>query len=290
MSAALRSKLAPLGTELTPPMLQETQRFFAGLAPALSPDTAVSRHHAYGTDPRHRLDVFTRSSAPRATPLPVLLFVHGGGFVMGDKQLPDLPFYDNVGEFAVACGFVGVTMSYRLAPAHRWPAGAEDVAWAVRWLRDNIEAHGGDPARIFVMGQSAGAVHVAGAVTDAGLQSAAGSGPVAGALLISGIYDLAQAAVNPFHLAYYGEDVTAWPRCSTLPGLAASGLPLLFSVSELDPGEFHRQAAAVVAALTASQGRFPQMHYLAGHNHLSPVLALATEFDTLGPLIRQFIA
>jgi triacylglycerol lipase len=181
-------------------------------------------------------------------------------------------------------------MTYRLAPAHRWPSGAEDVVAAVTWLSGRIAAFGGDPARIFVMGQSAGAVHVAGAVTDARLGQPVGPGRVAGALLISGIYDVAHAGVNPFHLAYYGEDVTSWPACSTLPALARSELPLLFSVCELDRGDFHEQAAAVVTATIAARGRFPQMHYLTGHNHLSPVLALGSPLDTLGPLIRQFIA
>jgi triacylglycerol lipase len=140
------------------------------------------------------------------------------------------------------------------------------------------------------MGQSAGAVHVAGAVTDPKARLGQGTGRVAGALLISGMYDVAQMAVNPFHLAYYGEDTSSWSRCSTLPALATAAVPLFFSVSELDREDFQQQAASVVAAVAAARGCFPQMHWLAGHNHLSPVLALGSPLDTLGPLIRQFIA
>jgi triacylglycerol lipase len=248
----------------------------------------ISRDHAYGPDERHRLDIFASRVRP-AVPAAVLVFVHGGGFVMGDKRLPEMPFYDNVGDFAVRAGLVGVTLTYRLAPAHRWPAGSEDVARAVGWLRDNIAQHGGDPARIFVMGQSAGAVHVAGCVADSRLHPAGRSG-LAGALLISGIYDIAQAAVNPFHVAYYGEDQTSWPACSTLAGLAASDLPLFFSVSELDPPDFQRQAALLAEGFTSARARFPQLHWLGGHNHLSPVLAIGTPVDALGSRILQFIA
>lgn len=51
----------------------------------------------------------------------------------------------------------GVNMTYRLAPRHTWPAAQEDIAAAVRWVRQNIASQGGDPRRIFLMGHSAGA-------------------------------------------------------------------------------------------------------------------------------------
>jgi len=291
MTVSLRSTLASLGTDLTMPMVEATQLAFVERVAPLSPDIAVSRDQAYGPDPRHLLDIFTAKS-PRATPAPVLVFVHGGGFIMGDKRLPNLPFYDNVGEFAVRSGYVGVNMTYRLAPTHRWPAGAQDVALATGWLRDNIAAHGGDPARIFLFGQSAGAVHVAGAITEPRYQLSEGPGRVAGALLISGIYDMGQASNSPLHVAYYGEDQSKWAEASTLEGLATSNLPLMFSVSELDSAEFQKQAARMVAASYAARGRVPRLHWLSGHNHISPLLAvgLGAPLDALGPQIQDFIA
>ena len=96
------------------------------------------------------------------------MFVHGGGFVRGDKHIPGSPQYDLVGAWAVRHGYVGVTMTYRLAPGHVWPAGAEDVAAAVGWLQRNIAAYGGDPGKIVVAGNSAGAVHVASYVAGQG--------------------------------------------------------------------------------------------------------------------------
>jgi len=268
-------------------MLQGTQRFFAERFVGIDPATSITRDHPYGPHERHRLDIFTTAGRKDA---PVLVFVHGGGFVMGDKRAPGgLPFYDNLGDFAASAGFVGVTMTYRLAPAHPWPAGTEDVAAAVRWVRENIATYGGDPRRIFLMGQSAGAVHVAGYVAHSRFHVAEGGG-IAGALMISGSYDVAQADANPFHLAYYGEARDAWPACSTLDGLAASPLPLFFSVSELDGADFQRQAALLVTAFARARGTYPRMHWLEGHNHLSPVLAIGSAADTLGPLVRSFVA
>jgi triacylglycerol lipase len=283
---SVRNYLRGLGTEISPPMIQATQRLFAESFAGMDPAISISRDHSYGPDARHRLDIFTKSPLRQA---PVLVFVHGGGFVMGDKRTPDLPFYDNVGNFAVGAGYVGVTITYRLAPAHPWPSGSEDVAAAVRWIRTNIAEYGGDPQRIFLIGQSAGAVHVAGYVADTRLHVAAGAG-LGGALMISGSYDVANGDANPFHLAYYGEARELWAQRSTLEGLTASDVPLFFAVSEFDAADFHKQAAALVAGFVRARGRYPEMHWLAGHNHLSPVLAIGSPEDTLGPLIQQFVA
>jgi acetyl esterase/lipase len=290
MSPRIRAFLRELGPDLSPQMIQATQRFFAERFAGISPDTAITRDLAYGPDARHRLDVFTTvPAAPSNGGLPVLVFVHGGGFVMGDKRMPDLPFYENIGNFAVTEGYVGVTMTYRLAPAHPWPAGSEDVAAAVRWLKANIGSHGGDPRRIFLLGQSAGAVHVAGYVAHPSCRADEDLA-IAGALMLSGVYDVARADPNPFQQAYYGAARETWARCSTLPGLVATDLPLLFCVSEFDGADFQKQAALLVDTYTRAHGRFPPLHWLSGHNHISPVLAVGTTADTLGPLIRSFIA
>ncbi len=218
----------------------------------------------------------------------MLVFVHGGGFVMGDKSLPGTPFYDNVGRWAASHGIVGVTMTYRLAPAHPWPAGAEDVGLAVRWLAEHAAEHGGDPARIFVMGQSAGAVHTASYLAFPRFHGDRGPG-IAGGLLISGLYDIAKADRNDFQKAYFGADDAAYAECSSLPGLLRTDVPLLLSVSEFDAGDFQRQAAQFVGAHVETRGSYPRMLYLAGQNHLSSVLQIGLPHDNLGPEVLGFI-
>jgi triacylglycerol lipase len=286
MDREVRSLVRSLGVELSPAMVQGTQKFLADRFGGIDGQTKITRDLSYGPHERHRLDMFTADGRGDA---PLLVFVHGGGFVMGDKRAPGLPFYDNVGDFAVRAGFVGVTLTYRLAPAFPWPAGSEDVGAALRWLREHAAEYGADPRRIFVMGQSAGAVHVAGYVAHSQLHPGDGLG-IAGALLVSGVYDIARADANPFQRAYYGDDVSKWADRSTLSGLVAAAVPLFFSVSEYDPADFQRQAGFVAAAFTAAHQRFPALHWLAGHNHLSPVLAIGSTVDVLGPLIRDFIA
>lgn len=285
MQAETRALLKSLGCELTYGLIEQTQQ---RLAAALSPpeeQPLVIRDLPYGPDARHRLDLFARAGLEGA---PVLLFVHGGGYVMGDKCLGGLPFYDNVGTWAAARGWVGATMNYRLAPDNMWPSGAEDVGRAVACLRDQVAEHGGDPRRIFLMGQSAGATHIATYLSLTGVQPASGPG-VAGAMLVSGTYDPALSSPNPYQLAYYGLEIERYGDFSTVPGLVKTTVPLCFAVSEYDAIDFRRQAALLIGAFGRARGDMPRFHWLPGHNHLSPVLAIGTAHDALGPLVSDFV-
>ena len=106
---------------------------------------------AYGKDPLQKLDIYS----PRgAETLPVVLFVHGGGWRIGDKESPA---HQNKGSAFSANGVVLVSTNYRLSPAVKHPAHVEDVAAACDWVHDNIKKYGGDPDKIYLMGHSAGA-------------------------------------------------------------------------------------------------------------------------------------
>ena len=102
MTPDLHEKLAALGRDLTPAMLGGTTRLFAAMARGSDPEVAVTRDLEYGADPRHRLDVFRKADTRGA---PVLVYLHGGAFVMGDKRSAETPFYDNIGTFAALEGF-----------------------------------------------------------------------------------------------------------------------------------------------------------------------------------------
>ena len=287
-AAGLMARLAALGRDFTPAQMAASRELFASrvLRPEQVAGCTVTRDVAYGEDARHRLDLFAPAAGSAARP--VFVFVHGGGFVQGDKGAADAPFYSNVGAWAAMQGYVGVTLTYRLAPAHPWPAGSADLDLAVRWLHAHCAAQGGDPGRIVLCGQSAGAVHVAAYVAGQGRDPDAPSA-IAAAVMVSGIYDLAVAAPSPMHDAYFGADRTLHPSRSTVETLAATQLPCLFSVCEFDPPEFQRQAARVVQARVALRGEWPPFVQLAGHNHLSSVLQVGSDVDSLGPVLRAFI-
>jgi acetyl esterase/lipase len=104
---------------------------------------------AYGPGDRQRLDVYAPKAATRA---PVLIFVHGGSWYRGSKD--DYPF---LGDAFVEKGYVTVIISYRVAPQAVFPEFVQDVALSLRWVKDNIANLGGDPDRVYLMGQSSGA-------------------------------------------------------------------------------------------------------------------------------------
>ena len=246
----------------------------------------VARDLKYGHADRHLLDVFTPAAS--AGPRPVLIYVHGGAVVGGHKRLGSSPFYDNVALWAARNGLVGVTMTYRLAPEDPWPSGALDVNSAVRWVIKNIGARGGDPGRVYLMGHSAGAVHVADYVARQGVHGVEAGPPVRGAILVSGVFDLTTMATAPPFRAYYGEDTATYAYRSTLAGLLTTPVPLLVAWGELDPPDFERQAVQLRDAL-CKEGRCPRTVTLVGHSHMSEVYAINTQDAQLTSKILELV-
>jgi len=242
----------------------------------------VVRDARYGPNDRHRLDIFR---TPEAAGLkPIFVFVHGGGFVAGDKKHPGSPFNDNVALWAARGGMIGVNVTYRLAPEFGYPAGSEDVAAAVVWLRQNAASFGGDPDRVFVMGTSAGAVHVADFLAQPMFEAARQG--VAGGIMLSGVYVFTGAQAPH---AYLGPDDSVFAERSSLHGLLESPIPLLFAIGEFEPMMFEQQAGLVIHAWTVRHGRWPNFVRLMGHNHLTATLHLNTDDRYLGEQLKVFM-
>lgn len=254
----------------------------------------VSRGESYGPAPQNLADVFVpevRSARLR----PVLIFVHGGGFTAGARKLsPDSPFYDNVGVWAVHQGLVGITMTYRLAPQSRWPSGAEDIGRAIEWVHRTIEAHGGDPARIFLMGHSAGATHVASYVSHPQF-GPGGCLAIRGAIIVSGSFDVTLGDVPADErsfvereAAYFIEDPARQAEQASIPGLLAAPIPLLVVNAEYDPPYFLRRAAALKAAFDRSH-RSDRFVVLSGESHMSEAFSINSADESLTREIGRFI-
>ena len=132
--------------------------FLALLSP--TPAQEVKRNIPYvdKADERQVLDVYSPQNAKN---LPVVFWIHGGGWQAGDKtdvQIKPQAFMDK--------GFVFVSTNYRLLPSVDMATIVRDVAKSIRWVHDHIAEYGGDPKRLFIMGHSAGAQLAALICTD----------------------------------------------------------------------------------------------------------------------------
>ena len=120
----------------------------------------VQRNIPYA-NPAHERQVLDMYAPPNAKNLPVVFWIHGGGWQTGDKtsvQLKPRVFTDK--------GFAFVSTNYRLLPSVDMATIVRDIAKSIRWVHDHIAEHGGDPQRLFVMGHSAGAQLAALVCTD----------------------------------------------------------------------------------------------------------------------------
>ena len=247
----------------------------------------VERDLKYGPADRNLLDVFMPETA--ASPRPVLIYVHAGAFVGGNKRTtPTSPFYDNIMLWAVRNGFIGINVAYRLAPQAPWPAGAEDMAAAIQWIANNIGERGGNPARIYLMGHSAGAVHVASYVSHPEFHKVKGGG-LAGAIMVSGIYDLTVAPLAETQRAYFGGDPERYAERSSLRGLVSTDIPIMLAAAELDPAGFVLQFDRLRDATCKRANGCARAILLQQHSHMSEVYSINTADTRLTDQVLEFV-
>lgn len=269
--------IAEMGSTLGPPVLEACRALFDAEQRELAarvPPSAVDC--AYGPHERHQLDLYGGGDGAR----PVILFVHGGGFWMGDKGDADRWANAAVGRWAAERGWLGAVMNYRLAPDSQWPAGGEDVAAAVDWLRGNVAAHGGDPDRIVLLGTSAGAVHAATAL------KLRPDLPVKGVVLLSGLYGY--TPLEPRDCNYYGDEAL-YPERMPRDAAAGTALPLLLACAEYDPPRFQAEFVGLINERLERHGRLPRCHFANGHNHYTMAMHLGTSDRRLASEIADFV-
>jgi len=285
MPPGLVSEIASIGRVIDP---EKTAALYAPLAekpPYI--DVKVARDVSYGTDPLQALDIF--SPAASLGGRPVLIFVHGGGYVAGDKCETGKPFHDNIMLWAVKNGMIGVNINYRLAPAAPWPAGAEDTGAAVRWVADHILAHGGDPQRLFLMGHSAGGNHVASYIAHPQFHGSKGFG-IAGAILVSGTYDLTLIeTIEDRFKVYFGADQSLYAARSSVAGLVKSDIPILLVTGELNMPRHLAQYNVLRNALSRRSPSTYRAFVPPHHSHISEIYAINTEDESLTGPMREFV-
>ena len=258
-----------------------------GWLDALVPKDAASRRIAaniqFGPDPKHQLDLY----APRQShgPLPLLIFVHGGGWDSGDRRE-----YGFAGRALAALGFVVACADYRVFPEVVFPTFVEDLAMAANWLVARAAEYGGDPARLLLVGHSAGAYNAMMLALQPERFGAAGLKDRIEALVgLSGPYDFYPFDVKQSIDAFgtYADPLSTQPI--NLVTAAAPPMLLAHGVKDTTVGDYHtvRLSAKLRAAgVTVVERHYPQL------KHAPVILGLTTVLRPFLPVygdMRDFL-
>lgn len=238
---------------------------------------------------RHRANVYLPSGPG---PHPVVIFLHGGWWSEGDPN-GTYGVYRRLGRRLAARGFVTVVPSYRLAPAHRFPAQIRDASRAIAWTLRHAENLGGDPSSVFVLGHSAGAHLATLAAADPRWLREQGVDPraLAGVLAISAPFDVeALARENEVRVpTVFGDDHARWRLASPGTHLGASPLPPMFvALADGDPKFLHDQAHAFVERAVAHGAPVERQTILA-RTHASIIVELGAPDDPLITHVEAFV-
>jgi len=256
---------------------------------AKAPKDGIEKVHdlAYGRHPRQVLDIFRPAGKSR---MPVVIFVHGGAFIRGDKRVsPEV--YDNVLYWFARQGMLGINLEYRLAPEATYPGATDDMAEAVAWVKSHAAGFGGDPEQIFLVGHSAGATHVAAYAWDP--ESKYFGRDLKGMVLISARLRADVSAENPNAggvKAYWGDDPMAYDLRSPVTFAGESDLPVMLVNAEFENPLLDIYGMEAAWRIALARRRAPRYVRLTGHNHISIVAHFNTGEEILGREILDFFA
>jgi acetyl esterase len=257
---------------------------YAKYADKTAQEVKTTLNVAYGSDEKQKVDLHL--PAKKGTGRAMVAFFHGGGQTGGDKE-PTA----NVTQWAARNGMIGLNANYRLSPQVKFPEQGKDVAAVVAFMKGKAKEWGGDPNRIYLIGQSAGATVIAAYIYDPSLQPGGDPG-LAGVVLMSGVYNTAhQGPRRAFSQAYYGDDESKWDELAPMgkaKSFTGKRVPTLITNAELNPDTIEHESVDLYQVLCKKSG-CPRYHQTLGHNHLSESSNLNTNDQSVAPAILEFI-
>jgi len=240
---------------------------------------------AYRTDKdadkeRHTLDVYTPKGKKDA---PVVLFVHGGSWKSGNKNL-----YAALGQSLANDGFVCVICNYRLSPAVQHPAHIEDIAKAFAWTSENIGKYGGKKDQIFLCGHSAGGHLVSLLVTDPQYLKAEKHSPaeVKGVASFSGVYQI--VSTERVFEGPFGKDEKVCKLASPLTHVTGKLPPFLIAYADNDFPRLDEMALTMNAALEKAKSPV-ELVKCKDRNHITIIVQFVNNTDPLNKAFREFV-
>lgn len=273
-----RRALEAIGTGLGPDTIKAVFELYDDEQSRLQAELPITAADLpYGSHEKQKLDLY-RDDTIAGEKKPIMLFVHGGGFLRGGKR--EGWKAANVGRMAAKAGFLGVVMGYRLAPEHTWPSGADDILSVLQWLRTHAGEHGGDASQIVLVGTSAGSVHIA---TYLQLYGAGES--VKAAVLLSGLYGF--TPLDDRDCIYYGPH-SLYEQRRPLEAMVKTELPLMVFCAQWDPQRFREESYQLAEARKKIPGRVTRFGELEGHNHYSMAMHLGSSDTRLSDELIAF--
>lgn len=214
---------------------------------------------------------------------PVVIFWYGGGWVKGDRRA-----YSFAARALAREGFVVVVPDYRKVPTVRFPAFLQDGAEAVKWTRDHVAEFGGDPARIAVMGHSAGAYTAAMLALDRRWLEAEGVDPgtIKAAVGLSGPYDFFPFTSKRAIDAFQG---VADPQMTQPLHFARHDAPPMLLVTSTGDDTVRPKNAINLDARLRALGAPVELKNYPGLSHEEVVMALSVPFRGKGPTLADSV-
>jgi acetyl esterase/lipase len=265
---------------------------FAGVLASCSPAQLVNAFvprtgfeltadRPYGKLARQTLDIYTPATSDRRRP--VVIFFYGGNWQTGTKHE-----YLFLGQALATRGFIVVIPDYRLYPDVRYPAFVEDGARAVSWTLDHLDEIGGDPARVNLMGHSAGAYIAAMLAFDARWLGA-GRTRLRNMIGLAGPYDFLPLT-DPLLQVIFGTEPDL-RRTQPITFADGSG-PQALLISGLDDTTVFPANSTNLAARIRDHGGSAAEKYYKGIGHVSLIGAIAAPLRFIAPTlddIRAFL-
>ncbi len=285
---AFAKELLALGSVLGKPVLDATMQMYLRQHQSLPASTSkVIKDLHYGQDARQTLDVHLPHTTVAKAAMPSVIHFHGGSFIGGNKNVGGDFIYGNVANFFAEKGLIGINATYRTAPNTIWPAASQDVAAALKWAIDHVAEYGGDPRKIFIIGQSAGAAHVANYAFRKEMHLPLGAG-FCGVVLLAGTYSVIQGNISDNASQYYGKDETQYPKMHLFNNITATDFPVYIGYAEFDPPAFKANSQELCAQLIRQGAKAPSTKLYEGHNHFSATYSFRTNDVTVSNDILNF--
>lgn len=230
---------------------------------------------AYGPDPRQRMDVYLPVKPAQSAA--VIVMVHGGAWMHGHKAMPYV-VNNKVARWVVDSGHVLVSVDYRMVPQVNPLQQAHDVASALSAAQSKAASWGADPARIILMGHSAGAHLVALLAASPTLAHESGARPWLGTVALdSAALDLPRLMTRhhmPFYDRVFGAAPAFWQQVSPISVLKPGAAPILLVCSTQRPDDSCAQSRSFASCAQALGNRASVLEQNLSHSQINSQLGL----------------